>query len=126
LLESEIKCIKKNDEVSEIIHTPKFDNNKTFHNYSQELITEQNYSINSVQQKTDPFAIVTFAAGLGGFVILPILFIPIGYIASMLSYYRLKENKELKGNGLRISGAILTTVNILWFMYQFKLGIFRN
>lgn len=87
---------------------------------------EQSYSVNEIQQKTDPFAIVTFASGLGGFVILPILFIPIGYIASILSYYRLKENKELKGGGLRIFGAILTTINILWIMYQFKLGIFRN
>jgi hypothetical protein len=134
LLDNEInylKNINKDSEIpteqnTEINNVPKSENKKNLHNSPQKPITEQNYIINEIQQKTDPFAIVTFAAGLGGFVILPILFIPVGYIASMLSYYRLKENKELKGSGLRIFGAILTTINILWLMYQFKLGIFRN
>jgi hypothetical protein len=76
--------------------------------------------------KTDPFAIMTFAAGLGGFVILPILFIPVGFITGILSYYRLKENENLKGKGLRIAGWILTCINMLWLMYQFRIGIFSN
>ncbi len=75
---------------------------------------------------TDPFAIISFAAGLGGFIILPILFVPVGYIASIVSYYRLKENKKLKGSGLRIIGAILTTANIFWLMYIYKIGIFND
>jgi len=73
-------------------------------------------------RKTDPVAIVSFAAGLVGFIIMPIIFVPIGYIASIHSYYRLKENKELKGSELRIIGAILTTINILWLMYQYQIG----
>lgn len=68
--------------------------------------------------KTDPFAIITFAAGIGGLLILPILFIPVGYICAIVSYYRMKEDKTLKGNGLRITGAILNSVNILYLLYM--------
>ncbi|SEA56514.1 hypothetical protein SAMN05443667_105270 [Flavobacterium gillisiae] len=78
------------------------------------------------QQKTDPFAIISFAAGLGGFVILPIIFVPVGYIAAIVSYYRLKDNKEMKGSTLRIIGGIFTTLNIFWLMYQYKIGFFSN
>lgn len=74
----------------------------------------------SDERKTDPLAAIAFAAGLGGFVILPILFIPIGYISAIVSYYRLKENEYLKGKGLRNAGAILTTINILYVMYKFR------
>lgn len=70
---------------------------------------------------TDPFAIIAFASGIGGFVILPILFVPIGYISALVSYYRIKESNHLKGESLRIIGAILTTINILWLMYQYKI-----
>lgn len=79
-----------------------------------------------VQKKTDPFAITCFAAGLGGFVVLPILFIPLGFIAGIVSYYRLKENEYLKGKGLRIAGWILTCINMLYFMYQFNIGPFSK
>ena len=77
-------------------------------------------------KKTEPFAITTFAAGLGGFVILPILFIPIGFIASIISYYKLKENKSLKGKGLRFFGAILNAINLLYLMYQYQIGPFNS
>ncbi len=82
--------------------------------------------MSETQQKTDPFATISFAAGLGGFLILPIIFVPVGYISAIVSYFRLKENKELKGGGLRIAGAILTTANIFWLMYQYKIGFFSN
>jgi len=75
---------------------------------------------------TDPFAIICFASGMLGFFILPILLAAIGYISAIVSYYRLKENKNLKGSGLRIIGAILTTINILWLMYVYEIGFFRN
>lgn len=71
-------------------------------------------------RKTEPFAVISFAAGLGGFVLLPILFVPIGYIAALVSYFRLKENEEYKGKGWRLAGAILTSINILWLLYQFN------
>ena len=87
---------------------------------------ENNQSIEDSDKTTDIFAIVSFACGVGGFLILPILFVPIGYIASIISYYRLKENKNLNGSSLRIIGAVLTTLNIFWLMYSFKIGIFRE
>ena len=68
--------------------------------------------------QTDPFAVATFAAGMGGLLILPILFIPVGYICAIVSYYKLKDNPELKGGGLRIAGAILTTLNILYLLFS--------
>ncbi|MFV8366205.1 zinc-ribbon domain-containing protein [Flavobacterium sp. XS1P27] len=87
---------------------------------------ENNKSIDDSEKTTDIFAIASFASGLGGFLILPILFVPIGYITSIISYYRLKENPKLNGKGLRIIGAILTTLNIFWLMYTFKIGFFSE
>ncbi|MFT5283331.1 MAG: hypothetical protein ACI94Z_002174 [Yoonia sp.] len=87
---------------------------------------QEKIDLNESQKKTDIAAVICFAAGLGGLLILPILFVPISYIAAIVSYYRLKENKELKGKGLRISGAILTSINILWLMYQYQFGFFSS
>lgn len=74
--------------------------------------------------RTDPYAIITFCTGLLGFMILPILFVPICYIFSLLSHYRLKENRNFKGKGLRLAGALLNTVNIIYLIYQFRNGAF--
>ena len=103
--------------------TPNENFNSEQHNYNK---VNPSTKLNGTEQKTDPFAIIAFAAGLGGFIILPILFVPIGYIAAIVSYYRLKENKELKGSALRIIGAILTSINIIWLMYQYEVGPFKN
>jgi len=54
-----------------------------------------------------------------GFWILPIVFTPICYICAIVSYYRLKENPNLKGKGLRITGAILGAISMLYMFYQF-------
>ena len=75
-------------------------------------------------RKTDPFAVVTFAAGLGGLVLLPIIFVPVAYVTAIVSYYRLKENPMLKGQGLRVTGAIFNTISLLYLMYQYKFGFF--
>lgn len=75
-------------------------------------------------KKTDPYAIITFCTGLLGFMILPIVFVPICYVFSLLSHYRLKENKNFKGKGLRLAGALLNTVNIIYLIYQFRSGVF--
>ena len=103
--------------------TPNEDFNTEQNNYNR---VKPSTILNETEQKTDPFAIISFAAGLGGFIILPILFVPIGYIAAIVSYYRLKENKELKGSVLRIIGAILTSINIIWLMYQYEIGPFSH
>ena len=75
--------------------------------------------------RTDPYAIVTFCTGLLGFMFLPLLFVPVCFIVSILSYYRLKDNKHLKGKGLRITGAIINSINILYLYYSFKTGTFN-
>jgi len=80
--------------------------------------------IKSKKTSTDPFAIASFAAGLGGFLILPIIFIPIAYVTSIVSYYRMNQDKSLGGTGFRVIGAILTTINIFWVMYTMKIGFF--
>lgn len=83
------------------------------------------YSIEDEEIKTDPYAIVTLATGLMGFMVFPILFVPVCYIFSLLSYYRLRDNKNLKGKGLRLTGAIINSINILYLYYTFKTGTFN-
>lgn len=53
-----------------------------------------------------------------GLLILPILFIPVGYMCAIVSYYKLKDNPELQGGGLRNAGAILTTRNMLYLLFS--------
>ena len=72
-----------------------------------------------ITQTTDIFAIIAFSTGMLGFWILPIVFTPICYISAIVSYYRLKENPQLKGKGLRLTGAILGMVSMLYMFYQF-------
>lgn len=91
--------------------------NVTNKNYTE---SENDTSIHE-DRTTDIFAIIAFASGVGGFIILPILFIPVGYISALVSYYRIRENKNLEGESIRIFGAILTTINILWLMYQYRI-----
>lgn len=68
-------------------------------------------------QTTDPFAILTLASALASLVFLPIIFVPIGWLSAILSYYRLKENPNLKGRGIRITGAIILIPSMLWLFY---------
>lgn len=82
------------------------------------------FSIGNEEVKTDPYAIITFSTGILGFLIFPILFIPICYVFTCLSYYRTKENKNYKGKGLRIIGNILNTINLAYVIYQIKHGAF--
>lgn len=70
---------------------------------------------------TEPFAIATFIAGILGFLIFPIIFIPIGWISAIISYFRLKDNPDYTGSVFRIIGAILTIVNCLWLMHQYRM-----
>jgi hypothetical protein len=93
---------------------------------ASKFLQERETSTDYETKTTDIFASISLAAGVGGFLILPIIFVPIGYIASIISYYRIKENNNLKGSGMRIIGAILTSINIFWLMYQFQIGPFSN
>lgn len=78
------------------------------------------------KRKTDPLAIVCFATGMLSLLILPIVFAPICYITAIVSYYRLRENPDLKGRWLRITGAICGALSILYLFYQFEIGPFAN
>lgn len=71
------------------------------------------YSDND-QTTTDIFAIVTFSSGVLSIWMYPIVFVPICFFASLISYYRLKENSNLKGRGLRLTGAILGVISSIW------------
>lgn len=75
-----------------------------------------------IKTQTDIFALLCFATGMLGFFILPIIFTPICYISAIISYYRLKDNPELKGKWLRITGAMLGIISMLYLFYQ--LGYF--
>ena len=73
------------------------------------------------REETDVFAIVTFASGILGLLILPIVFAPLTLVFGMISYYRLKENPRLRGKGLRFVGAICGAIALLVMFRQ--LGI---
>lgn len=69
--------------------------------------------------KTDIFAVLCFATGIVGFFILPIIFTPMCYIAGIISHYRMKDNPDLKGNGIRIVGALLGIASMVYLLFQF-------
>lgn len=62
---------------------------------------------------------LTFVTGLLSVIIMPIIFGPIAFILSFVSYYRLKENPQLKGAGLRLAGAIMSIIALLQLLYLF-------
>lgn len=70
-------------------------------------------------QTTDIFAILTFATGMLGIWFLPLVFTPICYLSAIISYYRIKEIPNLKGKGLRIIGAILGAISMLYLFCIF-------
>jgi hypothetical protein len=74
----------------------------------------------SEEGTTDIFAIICFATGLAGLLILPLILAPISYVTALISYYRLKENPQLKGKGIRIAGGIFASISILWLLYNFR------
>lgn len=69
---------------------------------------------------TDIFAILTFGTGLLSLLVLPIILAPICYVSSIISYYRLKENPNLKGKGLRISGFIFGIISIIYMFITLR------
>ena len=77
-----------------------------------------------MQQTTDIFAVLTFATAMLSLVILPIIFAPICYICAIVSYYRFKDNPNLKGNGLRVTGAIIGGISMIFLIWT--LGMFQG
>ena len=74
-----------------------------------------------IRQETDMFAILCFSTGMLGFFFLPMVFVPICYISSIISYHRFKDNPNMSGKGLRITGSILGAISMLYLFHQ--LGI---
>jgi len=72
------------------------------------------------RQQTDIFAVLCFATAVAGVLLgFPIIFAPAAFIFAIVSRYRLKDNPYLKGRGLRIVGAIINIINILYLMNSF-------
>ena len=92
-------------------------------------VSAKSYSANflgdSEKKSTDMWAVVTFATALIGFMYLPLLFVPVCFISSFISYYRIKNTPNLTGKGLRLTGAIINSVNILYLMYTLQVGPFN-
>ena len=69
-------------------------------------------------QRTDIFAVVCFATGMMGLVYAPEITIPIAYVTGIISYFRLKENPQLLGKGIRLTGAIAAVITLLGILYS--------
>jgi Sec-independent protein secretion pathway component TatC len=78
------------------------------------------------QRQTDVFAILCFATGMISIFLLPIVLMPACYICGIVSYYRLKENRNLKGQGLRITGWIFGTISFLYLLWLYQIGPFQS
>jgi hypothetical protein len=78
------------------------------------------------KQQTDIFAILCFATGMISILLLPILFMPACYICGIVSYYRLKENPNLKGQRLRVTGWILGSISLLYLLWIYQIGPFAS
>jgi hypothetical protein len=70
-------------------------------------------------RQTDPFAVVAFISGLISLGVLPLVFTPICYVCCIISYFRLKANPDLKGNGYRIAGALCGMVSMAYLFWLF-------
>jgi hypothetical protein len=67
-------------------------------------------------RQTDIFAILCLATGLVSLLLLPIVLVPACFICCLISHFRLKENPNLKGQGLRIAGWILGVISCLYLL----------
>ena len=76
-------------------------------------------------KRTDIFAIICFASGMFSLMLLPLVMVPICYVSAIISYYRLREDPNLKGQWLRIVGAICGACSMLYLMWLFEIGPFR-
>jgi len=61
-----------------------------------------------------------------GFWLLPILFVPAGYIFCIVSKYRLKENPQLKGRWLQLTAAILGIGEMLYLFHTLNVSPFSQ
>ena len=76
-----------------------------------------NTNTTPIEKSTDIAAVICFGAAIVGSLILPIVFLPISFIANFISYYRLKDNPNLKGGALRIFGVIIVAINFIYYIW---------
>jgi len=60
----------------------------------------------NLEATTDVFAIITFACAMLAWWVYPIVCVPIAFVCSIISYYRIKEH-GFKGKWLRIAGYLI-------------------
>lgn len=92
-------------------------------NAEQELKYRSPENVKSVGfglERTDIYAVLCFATGFLGLFYSPALTFPITYVTSIVSSYRLRENPQLAGKGLRIAGSILGIITFLLMLYHGK------
>ena len=75
---------------------------------------------------TDIFALLCLMSGALSIFLIPIILMPICYICGFVSYYRLKEKPNLKGQGLRVTGWIFGSISLLYLLWIFRIGPFAG
>ena len=70
-----------------------------------------------VETVTEPFAVITLITSIVGFFILPAVFYLLCFIASFISYYRIKSEEKYKGTRLRITGYIFLIAGVWYTSY---------
>jgi hypothetical protein len=72
-----------------------------------------------IAKQTDTFAIITLVTAILGALLFPlaIICVPISIICAWISYYKIRENEHLKGEGLRLAGALVNVANVI-FIYN--------
>lgn len=68
---------------------------------------------------------IAFSAGVCGLLFLPIICVNIGVLASIISFYRLRNNENFSGQWFTILGAVLTAINIFWMIYFKNIDFFE-
>lgn len=70
-----------------------------------------------VETVTEPFAVITLITSIIGFFIFPAVFYLLCFIASFISYFRIKSEEKYKGTGLRITGYIFLIAGVWYTSY---------
>ncbi len=94
-------------------------------NYATPAFGPATVSRTALKQKpeTDPFAFFCFLTGLISLAFFPEVLMPVCYGCGIVSYYRLKENHNLKGQGWRVTGWIFGSLSFLFLLWKYQVGV---
>jgi membrane-bound metal-dependent hydrolase YbcI (DUF457 family) len=76
------------------------------------------------KRETDPFAFFCFLTGLNSLFFFPEVLVPVCYGCGIVSYYRLKGDRNLKGQGWRVTGWILGSLSCVFLRWKYQVGPF--